>query len=68
MLLAVNGTSNARTQAILSYRKRMQVLPVKVRDKELDLPSWLGNLQYLHLKDLGSDYSAVAKRVLSLLE
>jgi len=39
-----------------------------VRDKELDLPSWLGNLQYLRLKDLGSDYSAVAKRVLSLLE
>jgi hypothetical protein len=67
-LASGNCMHEAQEMAARHDSKRMQLLPVKVRDEALDLPSWLGSLQYVRLKDLGSDYSAVAKSVLSLLE
>jgi hypothetical protein len=67
-LASGNCMHEANEIVALYDSKKMRVLPVKVRDEQLNLPEWLTNLQYVRLKDLKNDYDALAKIIVKLAE
>jgi TIR domain len=63
-----SGNCEHEAQEIVSRvdGKHMKLLPVRLYDKTLDLPTWLSQTQYVRLTDLNNDYGALAQEVVKL--